>query len=208
MYHELYIAGIVTVLRRSSYGYLNKDGSIYFEVGFPLMYRLQVPVLEQQQCRVKKPQTEPILSSLSRWNQTGISGNETQSILTLFMSCIPFWERERKKKISHKTFGSLKKKKGGVRYSFYDRNSITTQILTARFIHPQEFSCSVFKSPNSTPLFTLFVCGGNSPCGTYIFIKPPTVFKHTQVNTATSIPKKGNRTISKPYLHTGVCISK
>lgn len=113
MYHELYIAGIVTVLRRSSYGYLNKDGSIYFEVGFPLMYRLQVPVLEQQQCRVKKPQTEPILSSLSRWNQTGISGNETQSILTLFMSCIPFWERERKKKISHKTFGSLKKKRGG-----------------------------------------------------------------------------------------------
>lgn len=54
MYHELYIAGIVTVLRRSSYGYLNKDGSIYFEVGFPLMYRLQVPVLEQLQCRVKK----------------------------------------------------------------------------------------------------------------------------------------------------------
>lgn len=96
----------------------------------------------------------------------------------------------RKKKISNQTFGLLKKKGGGGDDSFYDRNSITTQILTARFTHPREFSCSVFKSPNSTPLFTLFVCGGRSPRGTYIFIKPPTVFKHTQVNTATSISKK------------------
>lgn len=66
----------------------------------------------------------------------------------------------------------------------------TTQTLIARSTHPQEFSCSVFKPPNSTPPFTLFMCGGNSPRGTYIFTKPPTVFKHTQVNTAASISKK------------------
>lgn len=207
MYHELYIAGIVTVLRRSSYGYLNKDGSIYFEVGFPLMYRLQVPVLEQLQCRVKKPKTDseqPITMKPNRnlWEWTTIKFNFIYELYTVL------GKRKEKKKSAIRHSVRLKKKKKGGGDSFYDRNSITTQILTARFIHPQEFSCSVFKPPNSTPLFTLFMCGGNSPCGTYIFIKPPTVFKHTQVNTATSISKKGNRTISKPYLHTGVCISK
>lgn len=32
-----------------------------------------------------------------------------------------------------------------------------------------------FQIPKSNASFTLFFCGGNSPCGTYMFTKPPTV---------------------------------
>lgn len=32
-----------------------------------------------------------------------------------------------------------------------------------------------FQIPKSNTSFTLFFCGGNSPCGTYMFTKPPTV---------------------------------
>lgn len=114
MYHELYIAGIVTVLRRSSYGYLNKDGSIYFEVGFPLMYRLQVPVLEQLQCRVKKPKTDseqPITMKPNRnlWEWTTIKFNFIYELYTVL------GKRKEKKKsaIRHSVRLKKKKKRGG-----------------------------------------------------------------------------------------------
>lgn len=61
-------------------------------------------------------------------------------------------KRKKKSAIRH----SVRLKKGGGD-SFYDRNSITTQILTARFIHPQEFSCSVFK-PQTQLLFLPCSC--------------------------------------------------
>lgn len=202
MYHELYIAGIVTVLRRSSYGYLNKDGSIYFEVRFPLMYRLQVPVLEQLQCRVKKPKTDseqPITMKPNRnlWEWTTIKFNFICELYTVL------GKRKKKSAIRH----SVRLKKGGGGFFLWQKLYHYTNTNCSFYTSTRVFLFG-FQTPNSTPLFTLFVCGGNSPCGTYIFIKPPTVFKHTQVNTATSISKKGNRTISKPYLHTGVCISK
>lgn len=122
------------------------------------MYRLQVPVLEQLQCRVKKPKTDseqPITMKPNRnlWEWTTIKFNFIYELYTVLGK-----RKEKKKKSAIRHSVRLKKKKKGGGDSFYDRNSITTQILTARFIHPQEFSCSVFKPPNSTPLFTLFVC--------------------------------------------------
>lgn len=115
MYHELYIAGIVTVLRCRSYGNLNKDGSIYFEVGFPLIYSLQVPVLEQLQCRVKKKKNwtdseQPIMMKPNRnlWEWTTFKFNFIYELYTVLGN-----RKKKKKKISNQDIRFVKKKKKG-----------------------------------------------------------------------------------------------
>lgn len=74
-------------------------------------------------------------------------------------------------------------------------------------IHPQDSSCLVCQIPKSNSSFTLFLCGGNSPRGTYLFTKPPAVL-NIHKSTLHLYLKNNIELNQNPYLHTEVCIQR
>lgn len=109
---------------------------------------------------------------------------------------------------------------GKTMFPFYDKNKVVPLTKTYWFT---QWLCDAssrllwfsFQIPKSNSSFTLFLCGGNSPRGTYMFTKLPTVFnihKSTLhlylINKQKAQKKKTNTNKKNPYLHTEVCNQK